>query len=74
MDRDECLAHSRRGSCGAQLMACAVEQQKQRVAAEPEQTAAVGIGNLEQRREGRVHDVGHLFGSGAAPTASPTWR
>jgi hypothetical protein len=49
----------------------ALVQEQQRVAAELEQAAALGVRDIEQRREGRIHHLCHLFGTGAADVRQP---
>ena len=70
-DRAQSPAHFERSPSGARSVVVAVVQQQQRIASELEQSAAFGVRDIEQRREGRIHDVGHLLGTGAANVRQP---
>ena len=62
-DRAENAPHAEARACGANRVAGAVVQEEQGVAAELEQAAAVGVRDVEEGRERRVHDVRDLFGA-----------
>ena len=62
-DRPEQASHPVRGpGCPARVAVAGVEEEE-RVPAELEKAAAVGVRDLEQRRERRVHDVRDLLGA-----------
>ena len=62
-DRAQGAAHLERSACRASGVIVAGVEQEQRVAAELQQTATLRVRHGEQRGEGRIHDLGDLFGS-----------
>ena len=60
-DLPESPAHPDRGAGCARWMVVTVEEEQQRVAAELQESAALRIGDLEQRREARPDGVGELL-------------
>ena len=73
-DLAERAAHVERRVGRARQRGLAREEEEERVAAELQQPAASRVRDVEQARERRVHDVGHLFGAALSPsrTAVPT--
>ena len=70
-DRAQRPAHLERRARRARCVVVALVEQQQRVAAELEQAAALRVGDGEQRREGRVHDLGDLLRAGSAEAGEP---
>ena len=64
-------AHPVGGVAGPGGMVLAREEEQQRVAAELEQPAAEGVGDVEQALEGAVHHLGDLLGAELALLGEP---
>ena len=62
-DRAERPAHLEGRTCCPGSVLLALVEQQERVSAELEEPASLRVRDSEERREGRVHDLGHLFGA-----------
>ena len=62
-DRAQHPPHHVGRACRPPLVLRAREEEQQRVAAELQQAPAVGVGDVQQVPEGRVHDLVHLLGA-----------
>ena len=60
-DRTERASHLECRPCRPRCVTLIVVEEKERVTAELEQPAALGVRDVEQRLEGRVHHFGDLF-------------
>jgi len=70
-DCAEAVAHAPGRGAGAPRVLVAVEEEKECVAAELHEAAAVRVRDREQLPERRAHHVGHLFGAEAALRREP---
>ena len=60
-DRAERPPHLEGGPCRPGSVLLALVEQQERVSPELEEAASLRVRDSEERREGRVHDLGHLF-------------
>ena len=60
-DRAERPPHLEGSTCRPGSVLLALVEQQERVSPELEEPASLRVRDSEERREGRVHDLGHLF-------------
>ena len=58
--------HPEHRPCGTQRVVGALEEQRHGISAPLDQVGAIGLGHVQQRREGGVEDVAHLLGADLA--------
>ena len=70
-DRAERSPHLEGSTCRPSSVLLALVEQQERVSPELEEPTSLRVRDSEERREGRVHDLGHLFRARLAEAGEP---